>query len=170
MLLDYVKRKSDQNTFVCTYTNPSGSVKAASITRWNLHWCQAQSSAEQNIAQLGSCGVWLPFKQVERSTNETLVSGDPRAKESMDWNDNARVQKSLEKKRKSQNKKANKKPTTPHTAPKPDKNEAQLGCEHPGQARKLCISQGLNGKMILVFLFVFRSWTFSRRKSTLVLE
>ena len=88
MFLDYVKRISDQNTCVCTYSKPS--VKAASITKWNLHWCQPQSSTEQNIAELGSWGLWLPFKQVERSTNETLVSGDPRAKESMDRNDNAR--------------------------------------------------------------------------------
>lgn len=53
---------------------------------------------------------------------------------------------------------------------KTDKGETKLGHGCPGQARKPHVSEQLNGKMILYFLFVFGSWTFLRRKSTLVLE
>lgn len=75
----------------------------------------AQYSTEQNIAELGSWGLWLPFKQVERSTNETLVSGDPRAKESMDWNDNARdCRKQWKEKKKNKMDKSEAKPWHEH--------------------------------------------------------
>lgn len=56
--LDYVKRISDRNTCVCTYSEPSGSVNAASVTKRNLHWCQPQSSTEYcKVLQSLAAGV-----------------------------------------------------------------------------------------------------------------